>query len=669
MSQEQTEIPNRPDQTAFLARWYDWHRGYRVIRHPHGSEERQALVGEPFSEVDIGHLPRSIQDLRAGLGRSSDETALNEQQRIDTAAQRQQELALATQGQDLIPEEDRLFDDEPASQLPSQQTPTQLREAQDVEDSTASQQAGFEAYLSAHLQSLLLYYNLRHLPDAEQVRCLEAISRDPGWDAQLQAASRHLQRAFFEQQDLVWQDLGPHIAAAANSQMDQSRQSHQRTRLGSGQEEPPPSSLRPRNGQMAAEDQPGSSTQRSQQLPDLQNLQATGLPSVLRTRCDCAHSVLACQPCRDQLDAEPRQRVEQALLQAEQVLTGAQWPPDLRTTETRDMSISFQSTLQIRKRIHDLRESLERRQRSSERQLASYIQAIPPVSGSSTRASPPVRRQTTSPAARQSQNRTVRPPLGLTRGFVYTMDMESIGQHIRVYNSNLEMLRSVQRQRAPLGTREDVEDPNYESPISNMFSNYRTQHLQRQAERTAREHRIDSITNQLRRAHPGSTWNNDTASTTPTQAPSNPALIPGLTVASAPDWATQGDGAADSRAVARSLAWSSDQGLHLRPRTTPRGPYDGPRTIRIPPPRPGPSLDRPERPEPVPDEDMMMKMECKICFSQIATIALLPCGHCAMCEWCQREAVRSHTSDHTQPANRDQQCPVCRKRVTKMVRF
>lgn len=32
------------------------------------------------------------------------------------------------------------------------------------------------------------------------------------------------------------------------------------------------------------------------------------------------------------------------------------------------------------------------------------------------------------------------------------------------------------------------------------------------------------------------------------------------------------------------------------------------------------------RPDPVKDEDMIIKMECKICFSQVANIALLPCG-------------------------------------------
>ena len=40
------------------------------------------------------------------------------------------------------------------------------------------------------------------------------------------------------------------------------------------------------------------------------------------------------------------------------------------------------------------------------------------------------------------------------------------------------------------------------------------------------------------------------------------------------------------------------------------------------------SLDKEDddRPEPIGEEQMMVKMECKICFAQVATVAMLPCG-------------------------------------------
>ncbi|MCJ1244689.1 hypothetical protein MMC30_001888 [Trapelia coarctata] len=83
-----------------------------------------------------------------------------------------------------------------------------------------------------------------------------------------------------------------------------------------------------------------------------------------------------------------------------------------------------------------------------------------------------------------------------------------------------------------------------------------------------------------------------------------------------------------------------------------------------PEPEPPKSLDKDDgRPAPLDDEDMVVKMECKICFAQIATIALLPCGHCVMCKWCADEAVPSHKLDVTAPASRKATCPVCRKRV------
>ena len=44
------------------------------------------------------------------------------------------------------------------------------------------------------------------------------------------------------------------------------------------------------------------------------------------------------------------------------------------------------------------------------------------------------------------------------------------------------------------------------------------------------------------------------------------------------------------------------------------------------------SLDKKKdgRPEPANEEDMMIKMECKICFAQVATVAVLPCGMLAL---------------------------------------
>ncbi|KAF2218917.1 hypothetical protein BDZ85DRAFT_187088, partial [Elsinoe ampelina] len=67
----QTRIPEVPDQTTFLERWYEFHRGYRIVTSPDGWEERIAVLGEPWGDVSPGHLPRTLDELRAGTVRSA----------------------------------------------------------------------------------------------------------------------------------------------------------------------------------------------------------------------------------------------------------------------------------------------------------------------------------------------------------------------------------------------------------------------------------------------------------------------------------------------------------------------------------------------------------------------------------------------------------------------
>ncbi|KAL9005932.1 MAG: hypothetical protein Q9188_001297 [Gyalolechia gomerana] len=63
-------IPHVPDQADFIKHWFDWHRGYTIIRKPDGTEERQELRGESLSEVPLGRLPRTLEELQAPPGPS-----------------------------------------------------------------------------------------------------------------------------------------------------------------------------------------------------------------------------------------------------------------------------------------------------------------------------------------------------------------------------------------------------------------------------------------------------------------------------------------------------------------------------------------------------------------------------------------------------------------------
>ncbi|KAL1796636.1 hypothetical protein ACET3X_005176 [Alternaria dauci] len=63
----QTRIPEIPDQTEFLERWWEFHQGYRVAKMPDGTELHMPVIGEPFREVSPGFLPRTLDQLRAGV--------------------------------------------------------------------------------------------------------------------------------------------------------------------------------------------------------------------------------------------------------------------------------------------------------------------------------------------------------------------------------------------------------------------------------------------------------------------------------------------------------------------------------------------------------------------------------------------------------------------------
>jgi len=59
-------------------------------------------------------------------------------------------------------------------------------------------------------------------------------------------------------------------------------------------------------------------------------------------------------------------------------------------------------------------------------------------------------------------------------------------------------------------------------------------------------------------------------------------------------------------------------------------------------------------PEVVMEEDVKMKLECKICFDSRINTVLLPCGHACSCQDC---------SVKLQFATWDSKCPICRSRI------
>jgi len=74
-----------------------------------------------------------------------------------------------------------------------------------------------------------------------------------------------------------------------------------------------------------------------------------------------------------------------------------------------------------------------------------------------------------------------------------------------------------------------------------------------------------------------------------------------------------------------------------------------------------------ERPAPKTDEELTVKLNCQICYTQIADTAVLPCGHLAMCGWCADQACPVREGEDRTRVKGLVNCPCCRKKVKKRV--
>ena len=127
----QTKIPEVPDQTEFVKKWYEFHQGYRIVLKEDGSEERVAVLGEEFKDVAPGCLPRTLEELRAGRRREEEvqlvqDAAAQEQQDIGTSIEDTLEQMFAAVSAE---SDDRLAQPSSVSAAAPQQPPLATREA------------------------------------------------------------------------------------------------------------------------------------------------------------------------------------------------------------------------------------------------------------------------------------------------------------------------------------------------------------------------------------------------------------------------------------------------------------------------------------------------------------------------------------------------------------
>jgi hypothetical protein len=76
--------------------------------------------------------------------------------------------------------------------------------------------------------------------------------------------------------------------------------------------------------------------------------------------------------------------------------------------------------------------------------------------------------------------------------------------------------------------------------------------------------------------------------------------------------------------------------------------------------------DQPGRPAALTDAEMMKSVACQVCYSQIADIAVLPCGHMVMCQWCADVVCPVKHANVPVAATK---CPMCRKGIKSRVRI
>lgn len=69
------------------------------------------------------------------------------------------------------------------------------------------------------------------------------------------------------------------------------------------------------------------------------------------------------------------------------------------------------------------------------------------------------------------------------------------------------------------------------------------------------------------------------------------------------------------------------------------------------------------RPEAKESSELSVRLDCKICMTQLIDTVVFPCGHAALCRWCADLHIPPDRLDSRKPAN----CPVCRGPVEKKV--
>ncbi len=249
--------------------------------------------------------------------------------------------------------------------------------------------------------------------------------------------------------------------------------------------------------------------------------------------------------------------------------------------------------------------------------------------------------------------------------------------------------RAQERFARVFGTREDVQQDDYESPLSNMYNRAWTRYRQAEDLRAIgdaeappleglsvderRDIEEQLLWGVMRESRVGQEPESNVWSYTPVANDSTENSAGNVTIT--PPWAnfpslsaianesiaptTSPTGGMSEVRLSLQQITQEMQALRLASEAVTSARHAW--LARHAPERPLPTLDnQPERPAPKTDSEMTKTLACQVCYQQLADIAVLPCGHMVMCEWCADVVVPVKNSHIP---IRPTKCPMCRKQV------
>ncbi|THV83724.1 hypothetical protein D6D27_08164 [Aureobasidium pullulans] len=584
----QTRIPQTPDQSDFLERWYQFYNGYRTVSRHDGAEERVAVLGERFRDVSPGRLPRTLDELRAGQERSN----ADQPQHVEVIRDE------APEGPSLEAVLDQMFDEaEDERQEVDQDPPALIHAPFTFNSNDSSNNSRVAGQVMRPAPSRNLEYQARRISALrrELLRMRNGIER-------VISGLRDLGEPIPDHSETTTRlsDLGRSLEVMSVRDSPLSRQSDSASR----------ESRAPIVGSVYSD-------------PELVNVQQ---------RFDEAQRQLEqAQRFRDQSAIE-FQLAQASQTETSEILEGA----ELDLTEHREQVSQLrreQRTAENYARLFGSREDMEI-------QGADYES---PIGGMFTRAWDRFR---AAEGVRQDE-RTLRQVLEheqMATGPLFSgNNAEPNPAADTVYEDRLNEYYTMLRQQdwtqnnrentANIGTATDSNLPNVEASVSEAAtqatepstepeSSQQMTTLERLLRNTPEPQRSSIIARMEQNGTAAALQHPDTGNTIDVWRRLRDAYAPFRG-----NWEEESESSEDEDRARGGLD-AEDSG----------------------------------RPEPKEDVDMTLKLDCKICYTQAADTACLPCGHLVMCQWCsaQHSPVMQH--DRTRP-RKPANCPVCRKKI------